>query len=464
MRRRSYAPPSYAPPSYAPPSYAPPSYAPPSYAPPSYAAATWAPPSYAPPSYAPPSYAPPSYAPWDQTNYANAQTRSLIAWNVDEGTVSATIDANTWTNKGDFYIRVNGKNGLYDIERPFRVSVAIEGNVCAGVDPSDPDVPATLETPSLDNASDATSLILWNSDRVPAGTATPKDPRRQARGAGRASRRGREVVDLATDQRFSGRINWLDAQADANPDCVYAKNLVAGAVKDIVTAYREDNPALKYVVLAGGDDSIPFFRYPDPAYLGPESDYVPPVEKGSASDASLRSNYVLGQDEYGASTVLDLGPSRVPVPDLAVGRLVETASDIIAMVDAYSPETTGAALKTLEPTSALVTGYDFLADTARVVSDQLDAGMPQTATTDELITAYGVPQSSGWTADQLRSELLGQRHDLVFLAGHFSANEALAADFTTRMDVTELAASTVDMARTRRVQQRLPLRLQPRRR
>ena len=255
-----------------------------------------------------------------------------------------------------------------------------------------------------------------------------------------------EVVDLATDQRFSGRINWLDAQADATPDCVYAKNLVAGAVRDIVTAYRENNPALKYVVLAGGDDSIPFFRYPDPAYLGPESDYVPPVEKGSASDASLRSNYVLGQDEYGASTVLDLGPSRVPVPDLAVGRLVETASDIIAMVDAYSPDIAGAALKTLEPTSALVTGYDFLADTAHLVSDQLDAGMPQSSTTDELITEYGVPQSSGWTADQLRSELLGQRHDLVFLAGHFSANEALAADFTTRMDVTELAASTVNLA------------------
>ena len=444
----SYAPPSYAPPSYAPPSYAPPSYAPPSYAPPSYAAATWAPPSYAPPSYAPPSYAPPSYAPWDQTNYANAQTRSLIAWNVDEGVLSATIDANTWTNKGDFYIRINGKNGLYDVEQPFNVSVATEGNVCAGVEPSDPDVPATLEAPALATASDATSLILWNSDRVPAGAATPKDlGDKLAELAGRPGVDG-EVVDLATDQRFSGRIDWLDAQADANPDCVYAKNLVAGGVKDVVTAYRENNPALKYVVLAGGDDSIPFFRYPDPAYLGPESDYIPPVEKGSASEASLRSNYVLGQDEYGAAIVLDPGPSRVPVPDLAVGRLVETASDVIAMIDAYSPEATGAALKTLAPSTALVTGYDFLADTAHTVSGQLTAGMPATATKQELITEYGVPQSSGWTADQLRTALLGQRHDLVFLAGHFSANEALAADFTTRMDVKELAASTVDMATT----------------
>ncbi len=81
-----------------------------------------------------------------------------------------------------------------------------------------------------------------------------------------------------------------------------------------MAAYREGNDNLEYVVLAGGDDAIPFFRYPDPAYLGPESDYIPPVEKDSASEASLRSNYVLGQDEYGASTVLELGPSPGPGP------------------------------------------------------------------------------------------------------------------------------------------------------
>ena len=46
-------------------------------------------------------------------------------------------------------------------------------------------------------------------------------------------------------------------------------------------------------------------------------------------------------------------------------------------------------------------------------------------------------------------QLLGlTRHDLVFLAGHFSANSALAADFTTSMSTTELAASTTT-SRTR---------------
>jgi hypothetical protein len=39
-------------------------------------------------------------------------------------------------------------------------------------------------------------------------------------------------------------------------------------------------------------------------------------------------------------------------------------------------------------------------------------------------------------------ETLGSRHDVIFLAGHFSANSALAADFTTSLITTDLAAST----------------------
>ncbi len=47
-----------------------------------------------------------------------------------------------------------------------------------------------------------------------------------------------------------------------------------------------------------------------------------------------------------------------------------------------------------------------------------------------------------WTATDLRTKLLdATRHDVIFLAGHFSANSALAADFTTSMLTTDLLAS-----------------------
>ena len=41
--------------------------------------------------------------------------------------------------------------------------------------------------------------------------------------------------------------------------------------------------------------------------------------------------------------------------------------------------------------------------------------------------------------------LNGGRHDVVYLAGHFSANSALAADFTTSLITTDLQASSVDL-------------------
>ena len=60
---------------------------------------------------------------------------------------------------------------------------------------------------------------------------------------------------------------------------------------------------------------------------------------------------------------------------------------------------------------------------------------------DALITPNGIsPQDpASWTATQLaRASCSGSRHDVIFLAGHFSANSALAADFTTSVLTTDL--------------------------
>ena len=94
-----------------------------------------------------------------------------------------------------------------------------------------------------------------------------------------------------------------------------------------------------------------------------------------ASEATLKSEYVLGQDEYGASNVLDLGGTRFPVPDQAVGRLVESAKEAKAMLDAYLVGTGAATtLKTVTPTTSLVTGYEFLTDSSTAVKNQLALG------------------------------------------------------------------------------------------
>ncbi|MEO6715355.1 MAG: C25 family cysteine peptidase, partial [Mycobacteriales bacterium] len=218
-------------------------------------------------------------------------------------------------------------------------------------------------------------------------------------------------------------------------------------IKGIVDAYRGANPGLKYVVIAGNDNAIPFFRYPDQSLLGQESGYVPPVLSTSASEASLRNDYVLSQDAYGSSTQISLRTSTLPVPGLAVGRLVETVGEIAGMIDAFLTNTSYTSNGVVSPRTALVTGYDFLADAAHAVNDELASGIGNGYQPDKLITESGISPEDprSWTATALGQALLGSRHDLVFLAGHFSANSALAADFATSLITTDLAASQVDL-------------------
>ncbi len=132
-------------------------------------------------------------------------------------------------------------------------------------------------------------------------------------------------------------ITALRAQVAANLGCPFAVNLLAEEIKSIVDSYRTPQPAnpappvpeaLRYVTIIGDDTVIPFFRYPDQSLLGQESGYFPPVNNNSISEAALRRDFVLSQDAYGSGVSVDIRTNIFPVPGLAVGRLVETPSEI----------------------------------------------------------------------------------------------------------------------------------------
>ena len=229
------------------------------------------------------------------------------------------------------------------------------------------------------------------------------------------------------------------------------------------------SPTLKYVVVIGGDNVIPFYRYPDPALLGNERLYVPPVGDNTASQASLRLGYVLSDDFLASSTDVSLHGNTFPVPDIAIGRLVETQSNIEGMLDSFLAPGGSA----LTPTTSLVTGYDFLADAATSIKTTLASRIGGAAANHEtLITNRGVspgtvgpPPTGSWTATDLRRELLTERNDVVFLAGHFSANDALSADYKTNVLTTELqGVPTEQLREDDHLQRRLPLGLQHRQR
>jgi hypothetical protein len=363
--------------------------------------------------------------------FSTAQTRSVISVAATPGTSGEATTVNTWSNIGSFYVRVVGHNGAFDTSTPFTLTVTKGPTTCGGVT----DTAISTRTPVT--ASGLQTVILADSSRTALDAALNLPGGGTLRDKLALFAKRPEVAGVVVDVAADAQVQALKSQAANNPACPFAKNLVAQEIKGIVDAYRT-NP-LRYVVIVGNDDAIPFFRTPDEGGLGEESGYVPPVESNSPSEASLRRDYVLGQDGYGSTTSLSLRTYDFPVPGLAVGRLVETPLEIGGLLDAYTN-----ASGVVAPKSSLVTGYDFLADDASAVRDELQQGTGAAPAT--LITPNGVsPQDpASWTADQLRAALFGARHDVVFLAGHFSANSALAADFSTSVLTTELAASSND--------------------
>jgi len=205
-------------------------------------------------------------------------------------------------------------------------------------------------------------------------------------------------------------------------------NQVALAIRDVVGAYVAAYPNLHYLVLAGHDEIIPFHRLPDgtAAEALPYAGYAPIT--GTVALA-LAEGLTLSADPYASLHPLTLPDgNQLYVPDLAVGRLVESPADIIAAIDAFLLRS-----EVNEHALAFVSGADYaLMDGAFAIAGALRAGNLATA---ELI-------GNDWTASDLALPFLAQEHDLVSLNQHAYHDKLLAPDNTyiTPQDILSAAA------------------------
>jgi hypothetical protein len=417
---------------FSPSTFSPSTFSPSTFSPSTFSPSTFSPSTFSPSTFSPSTFSPSIYTLTEvQQAFSTAQTRSIVAVSATPGLSDEATVVNTWNRTGFFYVRITGRGPAFDTSVPFTLNVTKGFTTCSAV------TDTAITTRQALTAEGLKTVFLTDSSKVALDAPLTTSPGGTLRNKLAAFAARAEIKGVVVDVGSDGRVNALKQQAANNPACPYAKNLVAEEIKGIVDSYRS-NP-LQYVVIVGSDDAIPFFRSPDQSVIGKESGYVPPVQSNSPSEASLRRDFVLSQDKYGSKTSISLPWNDFPVPGLAVGRLIETTEEIAGLLDAYS-----GAQSVVSPRTSLVTGYDFLEDAANAVKDELDAGTG--AGGDSLITPNGVsPQApASWKADQLRAKLFGPRHDVIFLAGHFSANSALAADFSTSVLTTELAASTTD--------------------
>ena len=117
-------------------------------------------------------------------------------------------------------------------------------------------------------------------------------------------------------------------------------------------------PSVKHIVVVGDDAVLPFGRILDNTSYANERGYASTFF-GTTNNQYL-STYALGllptDDALADVNYSGQGPY---MPELALGRLVETPAQIIGQVDQYVTRN-GA----IAPTRALTTGYDFLKDGA----------------------------------------------------------------------------------------------------
>lgn len=446
----AFSPAAFSPAAFSPAAFSPAAFSPAAFSPAAFSPAAFSPAAFSPAAFSPAAFSPAAFSPaaFSPAAFSAAQTRSLIAVSAFPGTAGEGIFLNTWGSTGDFYICVRGRNGVFVPEAPFRLEVLLVPGGCAGI--------ATPPAGTLPGVAGPgagfRTLVLADFGRM---NPPPGDPGvaadLAALQASLAAFIGRdEVRGVVVDVSADAAVAFANAQADATPGCVLAKNLVARAIRDVVLRYRAVNPGLEYVMLLGHDDVLPYFRYPDTAGLASEQNFIVPVDDNSASQASLRLGYVLSQDAYGALCEVTDKLTTLPLADIPVARLVERPAEIKALVDLYL--TTPAGLLPT-PVSSLVTGYDFLVDAAEAIDAELRLGMGTDPGLihDQLIAPRDVPPQAdpattlNWSADELAQILFARRHDIIFLAGHYNDGSALAADYTTELKAAAVAASAVDM-------------------
>ncbi|MGH3131635.1 MAG: hypothetical protein ACRDNX_12525, partial [Gaiellaceae bacterium] len=313
---------------------------------------------------------------------------------------------------GFYTIAVSGYNGSHS-EEPFVLRVKQDAPAAL------PPCPArtfagAAGTPSSLPASlpgDTKTLFLVNRTRL---NALHND-------SGATSSMLTTLNGLLTRPEIRGQVLEVDGSAavraaysawDASPCSIGAANDIVRAINDVVAGYRPSLPSLRYVVLLGTDEAIPFARVLDEVEISPESDEAadlaftlgsPP--RANAIYAAAARSHFLTDNAYGAFTEIPWLGRQLYLPQISVSRLLETPDDIERQLKVYD-----AANGVLDPNSAFTTAYDFLKDGGEGVKSALDLLVPG-ASTGEI--------NDAWTAATVTGKFAAPA-DVMSVNAHYS--------------------------------------------
>ncbi len=247
---------------------------------------------------------------------------------------------------------------------------------------------------------------------------------------------------------------------NANPCDADARNAVVTAIgKQIDNAIRTPGAMIQNIVIVGGDGVIPMAAVPDLTKYSNESTFAREILTAGSSNSvsgTVGAGYLLSDDPYATDAGISIlgGDHELYVPERNIGRLVETADEIIGQLSNF--KTYGGQL---DPTtfndSAAVTGYDFLDDGAQAIIAELAAGgFDVTELLEDTDVDPGALGKQLWDRQAYLDLLAGSDYSVISPNAHYDFESLLPAapddvktftdaDLVTTGDVSALSAPPV---------------------
>jgi uncharacterized repeat protein (TIGR01451 family) len=232
----------------------------------------------------------------------------------------------------------------------------------------------------------------------------------------------------------------LDPPAPLPSGCTAVKKGVHDRVRELIGVYT----GVKYLILVGDDRIIPLARIQDRTVLLPEQSYPSAgpgqdlTPTGTTVGQALAANKYLSDDPL---AVMDgVRPDELSgnlfLPDLSVGRLVETPEEMTTAIATFVSQDGVLDLSALDAASGhkvLVTGYDFLTDSAKKVRGRWKSALGVSTPDGSLAPVDGSLVGGSWslpTVGERRTALrthlggnTGARYGVSSLSGHASHYE-----------------------------------------
>ncbi|RKZ82536.1 MAG: hypothetical protein DRR19_20505 [Candidatus Parabeggiatoa sp. nov. 1] len=261
---------------------------------------------------------------------------------------------------------------------------------------------SVMGNPSTQSRSGTLTIAGWDFTLNQAGIIPPTNPHTliltnheklaELYGATDADKIISKLNELATHSDVQGLV--IPVENDATVAAAIAKrgnnyddetqtNAVAETIKQLIL--NQWNANLENVVIVGDDRVVPFYRLTD--------------------GTSTPDTWTLTDDFYTDRVPTSCSGCANPeayIADIASGRLIETPSQMIDVIDTFLAD------NTLNIDDAAVTGYDFVQDGAQAQCNLLQsAGL---FTDCALIGEH-------WTSDDFNRDILNTYHDVTSING-----------------------------------------------